>query len=81
MGRVAKRNPEIFYCPVCGARLKPFWASVHTCNPGVLNGIDAADSRAWNDELDPHRSRAPFWRTEGMRMAEGFMFLQDDFQA
>lgn len=65
-----------YQCEVCGARLRDR-VSPHQCCPRSLAARDAADSRAWGEELDPIANPHPFRSPEptlGERLAEGFRY-------
>ena len=66
---------EASYCPICGRRHLP-----DPCNPRSLAAIDAANTRALNDEMDPDRTFIDFSREEGKRISEGFSMLNEDME-
>ena len=62
-------------CSVCGR----FHEHMAPCPPAVLRGIDAADSAAWEAELDPtRRAISDSHRNYSDRLSEGFRIMGDD---
>jgi len=68
-------------CGVCGGQFPRFGPWTHECNQNVLNGIDAAESRSWNEIIEPNKknSRPDFNRTYHDRLRDGFDMLSEDF--
>jgi len=60
-----------FYCEICG---RSTMKGGHRCPEFVLRAIDAANTRAENQEFETVASE-PFHRTESRRIAEGFFLL------
>ena len=64
------------WCPICGNKARNVG---HKCPPRTLSGIDGANTKAWNQELAPPSEHLPpIWRTEDVRLTEGFRLLADD---
>lgn len=65
-------KPAIFYtCAVCGAEVYIKMDLKHRCSPHTLRGIDAADSAAWNRELDPDTKPEAEHRDLWTRLRDG----------
>jgi len=68
-----KKSP----CGVCGV-LHPA-LETHECNPSVLRGIDAANTKRWNEDLEPDLRNPPeLHRTEAFRLNEGMKIIEDE---
>lgn len=61
------------HCPICGRNL----TAVHRCPQSVLGAIDAANTRAEDDEDSPV-TREPFYRDYSARLSEGFSMMRGD---
>lgn len=66
------------YCPICGGKGANTLKG-HRCRESVLRAIDAANTRAGDEELAA-TGREPLWRTERRRLAEGFNMMGDDYE-
>jgi hypothetical protein len=66
-----KKRALKVYCTVCGNKHHG-----NKCSQAFWNAVDAADSAAWNKELDSLKqpysaAKRPFW----LRLQEGFQLL------
>lgn len=74
-------NEGAGYCGVCGFFISDK-REIHKCDPNVLRGIDAANTRAWKELLYPdlNNNYVDFWITEHERLEQGFSMLSDEFE-
>lgn len=63
------------HCPVCSKTLPS--TGKHVCNPASLRAIDAANTRALNEDDDPS-GRNELWRTEEFRLDEGLRMMEEN---
>jgi len=62
------------YCPICGKLL----VENHRCKKSVLVAIDAANTRAWNAELNPaSRTLSDIIPNKKTRLIHGFKIIKD----
>ncbi len=62
------------HCPICGVKMN---ASGHRCSEKVLRGIEAANTRAENED-DLPSDRREFWRTQAQRLNEGLRMMESE---
>lgn len=74
---------ERYSCSICGASVLKAHDLKHRCPERTLSAIDAANSRAWNEEITPPDERVAsdtnqFWRTFAYRLHEGARLMRDE---